>query len=97
MSLQDLFDKILPMDESTRLKMGHVIYIFVLRALLFLESIDYVHNDIKPDNFVVIESKNEFSFNLKLISNKTINLFMMKMKKLLLWTRNLLHLVGESG
>lgn len=66
MPLQKLFDNI--STSELRYDFGIIIYLFVLKALLFLESIEVVHSDIKPDNFVVIDDpSSQFKMNIKLI------------------------------
>lgn len=49
---------------------GIIIIIYVLRALTFLEQINIVHGDIKPQNLVIVP--NEQSFCIKLIDFGTI-------------------------
>jgi serine/threonine protein kinase len=82
MPLQTLFDYISKSDF--RFELGIVIYLFVLRALLFLESIDVVHSDIKPDNFVIIDDpSSEYKINIKLIDFGTVKTLDMHRSKLL--------------
>ncbi len=60
-------------DPKLRFSVGNIVFMFVLRALLFLESIDVVHSDIKPDNFVIINDSNkDWGFNIKLIDFGTV-------------------------
>ena len=70
-------------DPKLRLRVGYIVFLFVLRALLFLESIDVVHSDIKPDNFVIIDdSNNDWGFNVKLIDFGTVKQIDSKKSKL---------------
>jgi serine/threonine protein kinase len=48
-------------------------YLYVLKALYFLESLSIIHNDIKPDNFVCItDPSSPFGLTIKLIDFGTI-------------------------
>lgn len=72
-SLTDFIEKILKLDEKDLLKFIKVIFLFVLKALLFLQSINVTHSDIKPDNFIFLEDPaSPFKFNIKLIDFGTI-------------------------
>jgi serine/threonine protein kinase len=83
-SLQSLFDKLEKASQDMRLQIGVVIFYFVLRALLFLQSIDVVHSDIKPDNFVVIDDDSSgWKFNIKLIDFGTVKHIEMNKSKLI--------------
>ena len=81
MSLEDFYEKICGTPEASGI--GLVFFFFILRALLFLESIGCTHRDIKPDNFVLVED-NSFGtkFNIKLIDFGTVR----EMDKTLLLT-----------
>ena len=71
MPLTKMFENI--SKSEIKLEMSIIMYFFVLRALLFLESIDVVHSDIKPDNFVVInDPSSQWKFNIKLIDFGTV-------------------------
>ncbi|CAF1319611.1 unnamed protein product [Rotaria sp. Silwood1] len=49
---------------------GIIIIVYVLRALAFLEKLNIVHGDIKPQNLVIVP--NEQSFCIKLIDFGTV-------------------------
>ena len=71
MSLEDFYDKICGTPESSSI--GLVFFFFILKALLFLESIGCTHRDIKPDNFVVVEDDSlGTKINIKLIDFGTV-------------------------
>lgn len=70
-------------DPKLRQSVGVIVFFYVLKALLFLESIDVVHSDIKPDNFVIIDdSTNDWGFNVKLIDFGTVKQIDTKQSKL---------------
>jgi serine/threonine protein kinase len=69
--LEDFYEKICGTPESS--SVGLVFFFFILRALLFLESIGCAHRDIKPDNFVVIDDDSlGTKVNIKLIDFGTV-------------------------
>ena len=71
MSLEDFYEKICGTPEASSI--GLVFFFFILRALLFLESIGCTHRDIKPDNFVVIDDNSlGTKVNIKLIDFGTV-------------------------
>ena len=71
MSLEDFYEKICGTPEASSL--GLVFFVFILRALLFLESIGCTHRDIKPDNFVIVEDDSlGTKINIKLIDFGTV-------------------------
>ncbi|CAF1086006.1 unnamed protein product [Adineta ricciae] len=49
---------------------GMIIILYVLRALTFLEKLNIIHGDIKPQNLVIVP--NEKSFSIKLIDFGTV-------------------------
>ncbi|UJR08379.1 hypothetical protein I4U23_012650 [Adineta vaga] len=49
---------------------GMIIILYVLRALAFLEKINIIHGDIKPQNLVIVP--NDKNFSIKLIDFGTI-------------------------
>ncbi|CAF3306605.1 unnamed protein product [Rotaria sp. Silwood2] len=63
-------DKISKADHEAKFMIGVLIFMYVLRALVFLEKLSIVHGDIKPANLVVIER--EKSFLVKLIDFGTV-------------------------
>ena len=73
-SLESYFLKTLTnKDESARIDDIWVIYSYILKALLFLQSIKRVHRDIKPHNLLLFnDNSNEWGFNIKLIDFGTI-------------------------
>ena len=53
-------------DDLDRNYMIWTIYPFILKALLFLESIRIAHRDIKPQNFLVFDdNSNRWGFNTR--------------------------------
>ena len=61
------------MDEGNADKIfvtGMIIIIYVLRALAFLERLNIIHGDIKPQNLVIVP--NEKNFYIKLIDFGTV-------------------------
>ena len=63
-------------NDSNRIDDIWIIYSYILKTLLFLQSIKRVHRDIKPHNFLVFDdNSNEWGFNIKLIDFGTIRKF----------------------
>ena len=55
-------------DHSSRIYDIWIIYSYILKALLFLQSIKIVHRGIKPRSFLVFDdNSNKWGFNIKLI------------------------------
>ena len=85
MSLEDFYEKICGTPEASSI--GLVFFFFILRALLFLESIGCTHRDIKPDNFVVIDDNSlDTKVNIKLIDFGTVK----EMKKTVFSTNSVI-------
>ena len=57
-------------DPENKFLLGMTIIVYVLRALTFLEKLNIIHGDIKPQNLVVVPS-NE-CFHVKLIDFGTV-------------------------
>ena len=82
MSLADFYESIA--NNAQKSELSVVIYLFVLRALLFLESIGIVHSDIKPENFVLIaDSSFQTKWNIKLIDFGTVKRLEVQKSKLM--------------
>ncbi|CAF3226031.1 unnamed protein product [Rotaria socialis] len=58
------------LDPENRFLLGITVIVYVLRALTFLEQLNIIHGDIKPQNFVIV-SHND-SFYVKLIDFGTV-------------------------
>ena len=61
-------------DDLERFYHFWTIYSYILKALLFLESIKIVHRDIKPQNFVLFKSSNQWGYDIKLIDFGTVRI-----------------------
>ncbi|CAF1103268.1 unnamed protein product [Adineta steineri] len=57
-------------DSQQKFIFGLIIIIYVLRALIFLEKLNIIHGDIKPQNLVIVQ--NSQRFYLKLIDFGTV-------------------------
>ena len=51
------FSGAVPRDAELRFMLGIIIIVYVLRALIFLEKLNIIHGDIKPQNLVVVQSQ----------------------------------------
>ena len=51
-------------DSEEIVLYGVITMVYVLRALVFLEKLNIIHGDIKPQNLVVVETKNAFCIKL---------------------------------
>ena len=74
-SLRDLVDSVQKSnDDNIKLTLSLITYCFVLKALEFLEAVNIVHGDIKPENFLIIPTDQyPWKFNIKLIDFGTIH------------------------
>jgi serine/threonine protein kinase len=64
------FDQIQTKDQTEKFIFGLIIIIYVLRALIFLEKLNIIHGDIKPQNLVIVEGNQ--CFYIKLIDFGTV-------------------------
>jgi serine/threonine protein kinase len=70
-ALSDFYTKLA--NDANRSELSIIVFLFILRALLFLESIGIVHRDIKPENFVVVSDPSfPTKWNIKLIDFGTV-------------------------
>lgn len=81
MSLSDFYTKLA--NHPDRSELSIMVFLFILRALLFLESIGIVHRDIKPENFVVVSDTSfPTKLNIKLIDFGTVKQLDIKQSRL---------------
>lgn len=57
-------------DSEKLILIGIIIIVYVLRALTFLEKLNIIHGDIKPQNLVIVP--NDKNFSIKLIDFGTV-------------------------
>ncbi|CAF1614198.1 unnamed protein product, partial [Adineta ricciae] len=58
-------------EPQQKFMFGIVIIVHVLRALIFLEKLNIIHGDIKPQNLVIVQSPRQH-FHVKLIDFGTV-------------------------
>jgi len=64
------FSQVKERDQEEKFLFGIMIIIYVLRALVFLEKLNIIHGDIKPQNLVIVQGNN--CFYIKLIDFGTV-------------------------
>jgi serine/threonine protein kinase len=64
------FNQIKERDHQEKFLFGIMIIIYVLRALVFLEKLNIIHGDIKPQNLVIVQGNQ--CFYIKLIDFGTV-------------------------
>ena len=64
------FNQVAQADPESKFLLGMTVIVYVLRALTFLEKLNIIHGDIKPQNLVIVPS-NE-CFHVKLIDFGTV-------------------------
>jgi len=64
------FNEIKERDHQEKFLFGIMIIIYVLRALVFLEKLNIIHGDIKPQNLVIVQGNQ--CFYIKLIDFGTV-------------------------
>jgi serine/threonine protein kinase len=64
------FGEMAESSPEKRFTFGIIIIMYTLRALTFLERLNIIHGDIKPQNLVIVQ--NEKSFSIKLIDFGTV-------------------------
>jgi serine/threonine protein kinase len=64
------FSQVQERDHEEKFLFGIMIIIYVLRALVFLEKLNIIHGDIKPQNLVIVQGNN--CFYIKLIDFGTV-------------------------
>jgi serine/threonine protein kinase len=57
-------DKVDRLPADQKFGMGILIFMFVLRALIFLEKLNIVHGDIKLNNFVIVKRNETFCIKI---------------------------------
>jgi len=75
------FNQIKQTNAEQRFTFGLAVIIYVLRALIFLEKLNLIHGDIKPQNLVIVTRPNQ-TFSIKLIDFGTIEKMFTKRNQL---------------
>lgn len=75
------FNQIKQTNSEKRFAFGLTVIIYVLRALIFLEKLNIIHGDIKPQNLVIIKGINQ-TFSIKLIDFGTVEKMFTKRNQL---------------
>ena len=66
-SLRTMFNENLKLKDSKKIEMCFIISTLLLRNLKFLEKLNKVHFDLKPEAFVVTNDQCPWGFNIKFI------------------------------